>query len=135
MENFELLKVLGTGGECGSAGCSDESAEAPEGPSLQDASHSLHLWLLEHKRTPPLSPSVRESVPGQEGERPRRREAVRHEGAEEGHHRAEGQDGRTHAHGAPSAGAHSPVPLPRDPPLRLPDRHQAAPHPGSEAST
>src|SRR4029434_6275754 len=54
----------------------------------------------------------------------------RHEGLEEGHHHPESQDCGAHAHRAPRAGAHPPVALPRHPPLRLPDRHQAPPHPG-----
>lgn len=37
--------------------------------------------------------SIRKGVPGEEGERPRCGKAVRHEGFEKGHHRAEGQDG------------------------------------------
>lgn len=72
--------------------------------------------------------SVREGVPGEEGERPRCREALRHEGVEEGDYRPESEDGRTHADGAAGAGAHPPVSVPHNASLRLSDRHQAAPH-------
>ena len=75
-----------------------------------------------------LTASIRQGVPGEESEWARCREAVRHEGVEEGHYCTKGKDCRTHANGAASAGAYPPVPIPRHTSLCLPDGHQAAPH-------
>lgn len=77
-----------------------------------------------------LTTSIRQGVPGEESEWSWCREAVCHEGFEEGHYCTKGKDCWTHTDGAASAGAHPPVSIPRHTSLRLPDGYQAAPHSG-----
>lgn len=74
-----------------------------------------------------LTTSIRKGVPGEESEWPWCGEAVCHEGFEEGHYCTKGKDGWAHTDGAASAGAHSPVSVPRHTSLRLPDGYQIAP--------
>ena len=73
--------------------------------------------------------SLWQGVPGAQGGWPGPRQAVRHEGAEEGHHHPEDKDDRTHAHRETGAGGDTGGALPHHTPLRIPDRRQAAPHP------
>ena len=113
--NFELLKVLGTGG-IGS----------------QREISSLRLWqialifvvvlLFPHKK------SVRQGVSGAQEGRQRPWQVVRDEGAQEGLHSAQGQDHRAHTHRAASVGVGAPGALSGHAVLRLSDRGQASPH-------
>ena len=73
--------------------------------------------------------SLWQGVSGAEGRWTRPREAVRHEGAEEGHNHSEDKDDRTHAHRETGSGGYQRGPLSHHPPLRIPDRRQAAPDP------
>ena len=72
--------------------------------------------------------SVWQSVSGAQGGQPQSGQAVRHEGAQEGHHRAEGQDGRAYHDGEAGVGSRPQLPLPSHATLCLPDGLQAQPH-------
>ena len=75
-----------------------------------------------------FSLSLWQGVPSAQSERSQCRATIRHEGVEEGHNNTEGQDSRAHTHRETGSGTHQAVTVPRYPPLRLPDGHQAAPH-------
>lgn len=65
--------------------------------------------------------SVRQGVPGAQEGRRGRQQTVRHEGAEEGDHRAEEEDDGTHQDRTAGVGGCQTVALPRHSALRLPD--------------
>lgn len=73
--------------------------------------------------------SLWQSVPGEEAGRQGQRPPVRHEGAEEGDHRAEKEDDGAHEDGAAGAGGGARQSVSGHVALRLPNGCQAASHP------
>lgn len=95
---------------------------------------NLQLYLLPISHPCIVTPlysfqSIWQSFPSQKNNRKGRGKTVCHESLEEGLHRSENQDDRTHQDREAGPRGHKAGPIPSPPPLCLPDRGQIAPHP------